>query len=40
MLADLGVRVERFYLFGSHKDGTQREGSDIDLFVLRVPGAK
>lgn len=33
-LAKLGVRVERFYLYGSYKDGTQREGSDIDLVVV------
>ena len=33
-LGKLGVRVERVYLFGSHKDGTQREGSDIDLVVV------
>ncbi len=34
VLAKLGVRVERFYLFGSHRNGTQREGSDIDLVVV------
>jgi predicted nucleotidyltransferase len=33
-LAELGVRVERVYLFGSYRDGTQREGSDIDLVVV------
>lgn len=33
-LAKLGVRAERFYLYGSYKDGTQREGSDIDLVVV------
>ena len=33
-LAGLGVRVERVYLYGSYKDGTQREGSDIDLVVV------
>jgi predicted nucleotidyltransferase len=33
-LEDMGVRVERFYLYGSYKDGTQREGSDIDLAVV------
>ncbi len=33
-LARRGIRVDRFYLFGSYKDGTQREGSDIDLVVV------
>ncbi len=33
-LARRGVRVERIYLFGSHRDGTQREGSDVDLVVV------
>ena len=33
-LARRGVRVERVYLFGSYKDGTQREGSDVDLLVV------
>ena len=33
-LAKLGVRAERVYLYGSYKDGTQREGSDIDLVVV------
>lgn len=33
-LEELGVRAERVYLYGSHKDGTQREGSDIDLVVV------
>jgi predicted nucleotidyltransferase len=33
-LARRGVRVERLYLFGSYKDGTQREGSDVDLVVV------
>lgn len=34
MLADFGVRAEHVYLYGSYKDGTQREGSDIDLVVV------
>jgi predicted nucleotidyltransferase len=33
-LARRGVRVERIYLYGSYKDGTQREGSDVDLLVV------
>lgn len=33
-LAKLGVRAERIYLFGSYRDGTQKEGSDIDLLVI------
>lgn len=33
-IEDMGVRVERVYLFGSYRDGTQREGSDIDLVVV------
>ncbi len=34
MLETLGVLAEKIYLFGSYKDGTQREGSDIDLIVV------
>ncbi len=33
-LSGLGVRVERVYLYGSYKEGTQSEGSDIDLVVV------
>ncbi len=33
-LEELGVRPERIYLYGSYRDGTQREGSDIDLVVV------
>ena len=30
----MGVHVERILLFGSYREGTQREGSDIDLVVV------
>ena len=33
-LESMGIRVERVYLFGSYKDGTAREGSDIDLVII------
>ncbi len=33
-LEEIGVHVERIFLFGSYKEGTQREGSDIDLVVV------
>ena len=33
-LEEMGVRAERVYLFGSYKDGSEREGSDIDLIVV------
>jgi len=28
------ISVERIYLFGSHANGTSKEGSDYDFFVL------
>lgn len=34
VLADLGVRAEKIYLFGSHRCGNPREDSDIDLIVV------
>ena len=33
-LADLGVRAERIYLYGSYAKGMAHEGSDIDLIVV------
>ncbi len=33
-LEKLGVHVERMYLFGSYRHGTQRVHSDIDLVVV------
>lgn len=33
-LEAMGVRVEKFFLFGSQAEGTATEGSDIDLFVV------
>ncbi|MHC4199850.1 MAG: nucleotidyltransferase domain-containing protein [Planctomycetota bacterium] len=33
-LNEMGVRAERVYLFGSYRDGKEREGSDIDLIVV------
>ncbi|MFO8009076.1 MAG: nucleotidyltransferase domain-containing protein [Candidatus Brocadiia bacterium] len=33
-LERLGVRVDRLVLFGSYAQGTQREGSDIDVVVV------
>ena len=33
-LAELGIRPERIYLFGSYAKGTAREESDIDLIVV------
>jgi len=34
ILTALGINVERFYLFGSHRTGNAREDSDIDLIVV------
>ncbi len=33
-LEKMGIHCERILLFGSHVEGTAREGSDIDLFVV------
>lgn len=33
-LAAHGVRCNRIILYGSHADGSAREGSDIDLVVI------
>jgi len=33
-LEKMGIRVEKFLLFGSQANGTATEGSDIDLFVV------
>jgi uncharacterized protein len=33
-LEKTGIAVERLILFGSYADGTQREGSDIDIVVI------
>lgn len=39
-LERMGIRCERILLFGSHADGTDREGSDIDLFVVSSDWAR
>lgn len=33
-LKKMGIRSERIVVFGSHADGTAREDSDIDLFIV------
>lgn len=33
-LEKMGIRSERVVVFGSYADGTAREDSDIDLFVV------
>ncbi|MBS3772419.1 MAG: nucleotidyltransferase domain-containing protein [Bacteroidales bacterium] len=33
-LGNMGVKVDRMILFGSYAEGTNREGSDIDIVVI------
>jgi predicted nucleotidyltransferase len=33
-LGEMGIRVERVLLFGSHARGEAREGSDIDVLIV------
>lgn len=33
-LESKGVKIEKLVLFGSYAEGTNREGSDIDLMVI------
>lgn len=33
-LESKGVKIEKLILFGSYAEGTNREGSDIDLIVI------
>jgi predicted nucleotidyltransferase len=39
-LERMGIRCERILLFGSQADGTAKEGSDIDLFVISPDWAR
>ena len=39
-LEKMGIRCERILLFGSHAEGTAKEGSDIDLFVVSPAWAR
>ena len=39
-LEKMGIHCERIFLFGSHADGTAKEGSDIDLFVVSSDWAR
>lgn len=34
LLADRGISVDRIVFFGSHAEGTVREGSDLDIIVI------
>ncbi|MFW6132136.1 MAG: nucleotidyltransferase domain-containing protein [Candidatus Aminicenantaceae bacterium] len=33
-LGNMGIKVDRMILFGSYAEGTNREGSDIDIVVI------